>query len=352
MNSKNVTLYYAGFLRYGGVLTHLKSLELELHRIGYNVTTITLDKLPFPFKYLPHLIEKIVNIYNRPLGYFYKDKLTGFLYKKFFDFNVDFRIFEDIYIGWNSDIPSISILHAVWSDNLQSYKLSQSQKQKLIDREINIINKIKHPIVTVSEPYLYYLTQFHFNNKISNCIKVIELGINQNKILSNKNKYNKNIKSIVYTGTLEARKNVLFLIKVFKKIKLIDSEFNLTIVGDGPDRIMLEKFSNDNNLRINFLGSLTHDKVLLELQNHSIYVHTSIKESFSYSLLEAKLAGLKTCAYSKLQVPEEFIDVSLNSFDLDDWCKNIINIDLTPVFFNKEKYTINRMTFLTINSAK
>lgn len=88
------------------------------------------------------------------------------------------------------------------------------------------------------------------------------------------------------------------------------------------------------------------------MPRHEIYVHTSTKESFSYSLLEAKLAGLKTFAYSGLEVPPEFIDVGLDSFNIDKWVEAIYENSDKINKIDKEKYTINRMVNKTLSLAR
>jgi glycosyltransferase involved in cell wall biosynthesis len=348
MSNKKVIIYYAGFSRFGGVMSHVRAIERELTKMEWNVSVITLNNLPIWCRYIPHVVEKIMNFVNRPLGYFYKDRITGVLYKLLFDTKVNIRIFEDIYIGWNSITPSISILHAVWSDNLQSYPVSTKQQKKLRSREAKAIDRINHTVATVSAPYLKYLMEKHFSGGVSKKIDVIELGIDQSQFLKSSSG---NKKSIIYVGTLEARKNILFLLEVFKKLSKIDPEYKLTLVGDGPERKKLADFVGDNGLTVDFLGALSHEKVVAELHRHGIYLHTSVKESFSYALLEAKLAGLRTCAYEKLQVPEEFIDVPISTFNIDEWCDGIVNIDWTPDVFGAEKYTVEKMTLLTLELA-
>ena len=349
MSKKKGVIYYAGFDRFGGVLSHVRALEGELRKLDWNVTVITLDNLPIWCRYVPHFVEKIVNFINRPLGFFYKDRTTRILYKLFFDKKADVRIFEDIYLGWNSEIPSITILHAVWSDNLQSYSLSTRQKNRLKRHEAKIINETKHPIVTVSYPYLQYIEEEHFAGCLFKKINVIELGVDQSRFSKTVNVDNK---SIVYVGVLEARKNVLFLLEVFKRLTQTDPEYKLTLIGDGPQRGMLVEFVRKNGLRVDFLGALSHEKVISQLSRYGIYLHTSVKESFSYSLLEAKLAGLKTCAYDKLQVPSEFIDVAVSTFNVKDWCNGILTIDSVFNPFDADNYTVKKMTLLTLKLAR
>jgi glycosyltransferase involved in cell wall biosynthesis len=345
MTKKTAIIFYAGFVRFGGVISHVKSLNNELLRLGWSVNVVTLDKLPLWCRYIPHLTEKIINIINKPMGFLYKDRVTRSLYKLFFNKKVDLQIFEDIYISWNSNIPSITILHAIWSDNLQSFSVCPVQEYKLKEREVKIIESIHHPVATVSHPYLKYIKESHFPYKINKNIDVIELGIDQSLF----KKHNViNNKSIIYVGSLEIRKNIRFLLQVFKKLLEKDASYSLTIIGDGPQRRKLEDFAKFNSLNVSFLGALSHDCVIDEMLKHKIYLHTSIKESFSYALLEAKLAGLKTCAYAKLQVPSDFIDMPIITMEVDDWCNGILNIDFVEQAFNSSNYTVQRMTSQTL----
>jgi len=348
---KKVSIYYAGFIKYGGVLTHLHAIEQELKKNNWEVTVYTLDKLPVILRYLPHAVKIILNFINSPYGLYFKDRTTSYLYKIFFNNLVDLRIFEDIYLSWNSKIPSITILHALWSDNLQSFKVNDKKKLGLISLEKKLINKIEHPIISVSKEYADYINNEHFSRKLKKNINYVELGVDQTiyKKIIYKDKINK--KSIVYTGNLDARKNVIFLLHIFKKLVQTDKNYKLTLIGDGSERKKLEEFALKNNLEVIFLGSMNNEDVIKNLLNHGIFLHTSTKESFSYSLLEAKLAGLKTCAYQYLHVPKEFIDIPMISFEVDEWTHKIHNIDWNHKYIDFNKYTIERMTRLTIKIA-
>jgi glycosyltransferase involved in cell wall biosynthesis len=345
-----VAIYYGGFRRFGGVNSHLLALEKTMVKDGHFVTVVTLDRLPFWCRYIPHIVEKLVNLFNLPIGFLCKGYVTKLLYRALFDTQVDIRIFEDIYISWNSEIPSVTVLHAVWSDNLQAYSVFESHVNRLKFEEVKIINQISHPLITVSYPYRGFLENVHFRKSLSRRIGVVELGIDQSNLhLDYKFRQPK---SIVYTGALEARKNVLFMLQVFRQLSTIDSAYKLTIIGDGPEMKALRDFVDINELSVSFLGRLSIESVTSELVRHSIYLHTSTKESFSYALLEAKLAGLMTCAYERLQVPSEFIDIRVATFDIDDWCQAILSMKLHPKAFRAENYTVEKMAESTLRMAR
>ena len=343
MNGRlKVIIFYGGFkFVLGGVNSHANALKLGIQSMGHEATLVTLDDLPFLLKYLPHLLEKIVNFIFFPVGYIYKGTITKMLFKIFFArTDADYLIFEDIYISWNSTIRSVAIMHAVWSDNLQAFNVAPQQLRNLKEKEINTIHQIHHPVVTVSEQYLDFLINNHFNRELMSAIHVVTLGIDQTDFMVKKCKVKY---AIVYTGALEARKNILFLLRVFKLLYEENSLYRLTIIGDGPERQKAEHFIDQFKLPVTLLGRIPHQQVIQELLTHELYVHTSIKESFSYALLEAKLAGLKTFAYSGLQVPIEFIDTKIDNFDINDWFDAIIGDQSAPKQFNSNRYTVTRM---------
>lgn len=336
---KTAIIYYPGFLhRCGGAFFHARNLENELRKMGWQVRVITLDDLPIWCRYVPHLLQRTVNYMFVPFGLIYKSLLIKALFKLFYSQNADVLIFEDVYITWESRIPSITVLHSVWSDNWQAYAVRAERGAKFRRREVQIINSLRNPVVTVSFPYKKYLEEGHFAGCLSKTIQVVELGIDQSRFIKMDSDI-RNKKSIVYCGALEPRKNVFFLLEVFKRLIAIDPTYKLTIIGDGPDETKLAEFACVQSLPVTFLGRLAYDEVIAELPRHAIYLHTSVKESFSYSLLEAKVAGLWTCAYAELQVPREFIDVGFNEFCAEEWCNGILNIKGDAHAFDRDRYS-------------
>jgi glycosyltransferase involved in cell wall biosynthesis len=144
----------------------------------------------------------------------------------------------------------------------------------------------------------------------------------------------------------------MHLLKVFDAICKTTPDYTLTLVGDGPQKSQLIDYAKTNNLNVRFLGALSHAAVIAELPHHGIYLHTSVKESFSYALLEAKLSGLQTCAHSKLQVPAEFIDVPVNSFEVAEWRDAILKMDAVSIPFESNNFTSNNMMHKSIELAR
>lgn len=93
---------------------------------------------------------------------------------------------------------------------------------------------------------------------------------------------------VVTVGAIDSNKNQLLLLKaceLFPSIKAL-------VIGDGPSRLALESESAEKKVNMVFLGKVSHEQVLRELQKSRIYVHTSKSEGLPVAVLEAMFAGL------------------------------------------------------------
>ena len=124
------------------------------------------------------------------------------------------------------------------------------------------------------------------------------------------------------------------MLRVFNKLHKYDNKYSLTIIGSGPDESKLREIAGNYGLPVKFLGNKTTKEIFNELSKHEIYIHTSVKESFSLSLLEAKIAGLRTIAYKYLEVPKEFIDYGVDDFKEYKWFKKIISIKINLLWLD------------------
>jgi glycosyltransferase involved in cell wall biosynthesis len=338
---KNVNIYYAGFKhRSGGAYFHVVNAEKGLKELDYEVNIITLDTLPFIIRYIPHVLQKVGNILNFPIGFLWRQWLIKQFYKIKFKNSADIEIFEDIYTYWKSNTNSIVILHALWSDNLQGFEVTEKQRIMIEKKEVNILNNIESSVVTVSVPYKDFLLSRLKSLNLQKKLGVVELGVDISKFSSKTN----NTKSMIFVGLLEARKNVKFLLDIYSRLVKEDNQFTLTIVGDGTQKDELTEYIKVNKINnVVFKGRLTNDEVVKELPNHKYYLHTSTKESFSYSLLEAKLSGLITIAYSGLEVPSEFIDIKVDDFEVKTWITKILGFESNISKFGKDKFSYQKM---------
>lgn len=104
---------------------------------------------------------------------------------------------------------------------------------------------------------------------------------------------------------------------LIKALKRLPENYKLYIVGDGPERELLEAEVNSLGLanRVKFAGA--HMKAFRYLPFFDVFTLTSWSEGFSLSLLEAALYG-KPCVSSNLQDIKEKYGENVFYFDMPD----------------------------------
>ena len=112
--------------------------------------------------------------------------------------------------------------------------------------------------------------------------------IEKKDICREKLKLPKDKKIFVYSGRLIQRKNQEEAIKAFISNKINDNAL-LLILGDGPDRAMLEAISNGNK-KIRFEGNVNEIEDYIVASD--VYIATSKSEGLPNGVLEAMAVGL------------------------------------------------------------
>ena len=91
--------------------------------------------------------------------------------------------------------------------------------------------------------------------------------------------------------------------------RLLDSDWNLTIIGDGPASATIKSmFSNIPPERIDWRGELGAEAIARELPKASLYVWPGCGEAYGLAYLEAQAAGLPVIAQNTAGVPAVVID--------------------------------------------
>lgn len=113
---------------------------------------------------------------------------------------------------------------------------------------------------------------------------------------------------MIAIGTLEARKNQGFLLRVLAECNAMGKRYNLTVVGDGPDRAVLEQQVGGLGLngQVRFLGYRPDAARLIS--GHKVFVHAARMENLPIALLEALRAAVPVFAAPVGGIPEIFND--------------------------------------------
>ncbi|KAH6905311.1 transferase [Coprinopsis sp. MPI-PUGE-AT-0042] len=114
------------------------------------------------------------------------------------------------------------------------------------------------------------------------------------------------ITTIVVLSRLAYRKGIDLLIATAPRICALFPNVNFVVGGDGPKLIDLLQMREKYRLqdRIELLGAVKHNDVGSVLARGSIFMNTSLTESFGIAILEAACAGLYVVSTRVGGVPE------------------------------------------------
>ncbi len=106
---------------------------------------------------------------------------------------------------------------------------------------------------------------------------------------------------ILYVGRLAPEKNVMALLEVFSRLIKnlpIMSDFQLILVGDGPERETLERYCEENELSqlVQFKGWVNKNELRKLYQESWCMVNPSFNEGMPNAVLEAMSCGLPVIA--------------------------------------------------------
>lgn len=93
--------------------------------------------------------------------------------------------------------------------------------------------------------------------------------------------------SVLTVGRLVPWKGILGIIDAVSMLQEDIPDISLTVVGDGPDRNMLERNAKDKGVTVHFMGQQSPAETHLAIGGASVFVLNSTYEGMSHVLLEA-----------------------------------------------------------------
>lgn len=138
-------------------------------------------------------------------------------------------------------------------------------------------------------------------------------------------------KNILYIGKLEERRNLYFLIEVFRKLQKKDSEYKFVIIGDGEKEYrnkFLDSIKEEiSNGSIEYRKKADQGELVKYYRNASILLLASQYEIFGMILLEAMYLGTPIISSvnggSCTLIQNGYNGVIMENFDVDAWANCI-----------------------------
>lgn len=317
----------------GGLEKHTVELSYELQKEGIDVTVIAHEKFKSEFKGIRFISLDLTKSRSNPLMLF---KLYKILKKESFDIvhtqaNKATAIVTKLRIFINSKI--VSTLHS-YKKNLQPFYKS--------DYVITVSNKIGENLNIGNKVTIY-------NGLKKEEVKEVDLykkyNISQDKFI------------ICSIGRLSDVKRFDILVSSLQNIQNI----HLILVGDGKEKEKLKELSIQLNVndKITFTGALENCKAKEIIKSSKLFVMTSDKEGFPYTLIETlfcntpiistDVSDIKSIIGSKYIVPfNDPVSLSKKVNDIFNNYNGVIT-DFMPIYeFAKKEFTIGHMTKETI----
>ena len=186
-------------------------------------------------------------------------------------------------------------------------------KSRQIYKKYILRESIKRASIIVADSYSTKRDIIEFFGIDEKQIKVVHLGVESRfRPISNVKEYRlKNklpSKMILNVGTLEPRKNVITLMKAFKKLREKGFEtYKLVIAGEKGwlyEQIFKEVEQNDLKNEIIFLGVVRDEDLPMLYNCADIFVYPSLYEGFGLPPLEAMACGIPVITSNTSSLPE------------------------------------------------
>lgn len=127
------------------------------------------------------------------------------------------------------------------------------------------------------------------------------------------------LSDLISIGTLETRKNQQYLLEIVAALRELGTPLSLTIVGDGPNKSMLEDKARALKIDdlVHFAGFVNNAAELM--MSHKACVHVATIENLPITLIEALARGRPVFAAPVGGIPEVLGDESVGlALPLDD----------------------------------
>ena len=210
---------------------------------------------------------------------------------------------RDIFNYWVSGFAKEGVLKIGWEHNHFHGDL------KYANKIYNSAKKLDYLVLVSSDLQKYYEKRLRHTSCM--CLMIPNAIDKLPSTLSSLKE-----KRFVSVGRLSKEKGFMDLLMLYKEVLKLYPDWRLDIVGDGPEKEILEKYIIDNSLdqMVKLHGFQGKEYIDSLLEKSSIYLMTSYTESFGIVLIEAMSHGIPCIAYDSAEGAREIIMSGENGY--------------------------------------
>ena len=226
-------------------------------------------------------------------------------------YSLDILLLQNFNVLWSRNVFKVVYIHdALFLDYPQYYSFFE----RLHFGQMKTLARNAHRVITISNTERERMIKHHFSTPEN--ITVVYHGINPGfKPLSSQsfdtiraviNSYALPERYVLYVGRVNARKNLITLIKSFALLQ--DTDLKLLIVGGGmsPQKDKLNDLIDQLGLadRIIFTGHVPEEDLYLIYAAATVFCFPSYAEGFGLPPLEAMCCGVPVIVSNRTSIPE------------------------------------------------
>lgn len=206
--------------------------------------------------------------------------------------------FIDMRVKFN--IPIVVTFHGTDATTTDAWKMKQPSIyfKKFVKNKKKLINTVEYFIAVSNFVKKKMIEQGFPENKIG----VLYTGIDTETFCARGIIEREPI--VLFIGRLTKQKGCDYLIKAMEIVNTSIPNANLYIIGDGPERLNLEKISKGIKINCTFLGAQKEDKVKKMLSRAQVFCCPSFSEGLGMVFLEAQAMGVPVVSFMSGGIPE------------------------------------------------
>lgn len=145
--------------------------------------------------------------------------------------------------------------------------------------------------------------------------------------------------SMVYFGGMRPYKRPEEALYILKILRHEIKNLKLTVIGDGPSRLEMERLSLELGIKdnISFTGRIPYTNVAEIVSASWINIHSSVTEGWGISVIESASAGTPTIAY-KVPGVSDSVKHGLNGILVENGDRNALANAARNIFSNPRKW--------------